>query len=74
MWHFIGHIQGNKVRKLVQCLNLRMVETVDTLKLAKTLEKECSKVEARKDMPPLDVLVQVLLKDSEGTKHGANQD
>ena len=73
-WHFIGHIQGNKAKKLVQCLNLRVIETVDTVKLAQTLQKECAKIEARQSLPPLDVLVQVLCKDSEGTKHGANPD
>ena len=49
-----------------------MIETVDTEKLAKTLEKECQKIEARKSLPPIDVLVQVLVDDSEASKHGQN--
>ena len=57
MWHFIGHVQSNKAKSLVQCLNLGIIETVDSTKLANTLNKECSKVEARAKMEPLDVLV-----------------
>lgn len=52
-WHFIGHIQSNKAKKLVSCLNLQMIETVDSFKLASTLNKECEKIER----PKLDVLV-----------------
>ena len=43
-WHFIGHIQSNKVKKLVQNMNLGMIETVDSQKLATTINKECSKM------------------------------
>ena len=37
VWHFIGHIQSNKAKKLVQCKNLSIIETVDSIKLADTL-------------------------------------
>ena len=38
-WHFIGHLQSNKVNKLVSsCPNLHMIETVDSVKLANKLE------------------------------------
>ena len=47
-----------------------MIETVDSLKLANTLNKECGKVEARQQMPPLDILVQVLAINTEGSKFG----
>ena len=47
-----------------------MVETVDSMKLAETLNKECEKVEGRANMPPLDVLVQILAINTEGSKHG----
>ena len=33
-WHFIGHIQTNKVKKLVAVPGLYLVESVDSLKLA----------------------------------------
>jgi uncharacterized pyridoxal phosphate-containing UPF0001 family protein len=56
-WHFIGHIQSNKAKKLVQCLNLNIIETVDSKKLADTLNKECSKMDERKEVPPIDILI-----------------
>jgi PLP dependent protein len=55
-WHFIGHLQSNKCKTLLsEVPNLHMVQTVDSSKLAKTLEKHSSQL--RKD--PLKVLVQV---------------
>lgn len=39
MWHFIGHLQSNKARALVEAVpNLAMVETVDSEKLASRLD------------------------------------
>mmetsp|Transcript_24750 Transcript_24750/g.32322 ORF Transcript_24750/g.32322 Transcript_24750/m.32322 type:complete len:254 (-) Transcript_24750:105-866(-) len=41
-FHFIGHLQSNKARPLVTGVpNLYVVETVDSPKLAKALEKAC---------------------------------
>ena len=39
-WHFIGHLQSNKARALVVDVGapLFMVESVDSLKLAMTLD------------------------------------
>ena len=38
-WHFIGHLQSNKAKKLAEAVpNLAVVETVDSLKLAKKLD------------------------------------
>ena len=71
-WHFIGHIQSNKARNLVKNLNLAIIETVDSQKLADTLNKECSKIEERKTLPPLDILIQVLAQDTEGSKFGVS--
>ena len=71
-WHFVGHLQSNKARKLAKCRNLKMVETVDSLKIANTLNKECSKF--RDGLPPLEVLIQVLAMDLEGTKNGVPVD
>jgi uncharacterized pyridoxal phosphate-containing UPF0001 family protein len=39
-WHFIGHLQSNKVKQLLTIENLFMVETVDSEKLAVALNKE----------------------------------
>lgn len=36
-WHFIGHLQGNKVNKIINVPNLYIIETVDSQKLAKKL-------------------------------------
>ena len=39
-WHFIGHLQKNKVRKAVKIFD--MIETVDSIKLAEELDKACA--------------------------------
>jgi len=36
-WHLIGHLQGNKAKKAVDLFD--MIETVDSLKLAKAIDK-----------------------------------
>ena len=36
-WHFIGHLQSNKCKKLLEVPNLWAIETVDSLKLANLL-------------------------------------
>jgi len=48
-WHFIGHLQKNKVRLAVKIFD--MVETIDSLDLAVLLNRECEK--AKKIMPVL---------------------
>ena len=51
-WHFIGHLQKNKVKKAV-CL-CDMIETVDSVEIAKEIDKRCSQI--GKTMP---VLIEV---------------
>ncbi len=51
-WHMIGHLQKNKVKKAVRIFD--MIETVDSVKLAKEIDKQCKKI--GKVMP---VLVEV---------------
>jgi len=51
-WHFIGHLQGNKVKKAVQLFDL--IETVDSLKLAREIDRRCAQID--KLMP---VLIEV---------------
>ena len=51
-WHFIGHLQKNKVKKAVPIFD--MIETVDSVKLAELIDRECAKLD--KTMP---VLVEV---------------
>jgi len=47
--HFIGHLQTNKVKKAVEIFDL--IETVDSLKLAKEISKRCGRID--KIMPVL---------------------
>jgi hypothetical protein len=48
-WHFIGHLQRNKVKKAVEIFD--MIETVDSLELASEIERRCGQRE--KIMPVL---------------------
>ncbi|XP_068709655.1 pyridoxal phosphate homeostasis protein-like [Montipora foliosa] len=55
-WHFIGHLQSNKCNNLAGVPNLFMVETVDSVKLANTLNSSWGK---QNKPDPLNVMVQV---------------
>ena len=48
-WHMIGHLQRNKAKKAVKVFD--MIETVDSMKLAKEIDKCCDKID--KNMPIL---------------------
>jgi len=48
-WHLIGHLQSNKAKKAVRIFD--MIETVDTIKLARAIDQACEK--ANKIMPVL---------------------
>jgi len=68
-WHFIGHLQSNKVRVVVG--KVAMVQTVDTVGLARELGKRAAKeAHGEGDKPPLDALVEVNVG-GEPQKHGA---
>ena len=51
-WHFIGHLQKNKVKKAVKLFD--MIETVDSAEIARELDKRCKQI--GKAMP---VLVEI---------------
>jgi len=51
-WHFIGHLQRNKVKKAVEIFD--MIETVDSSELSKEIDKRCGQRE--KIMP---ILIEV---------------
>lgn len=51
-WHFIGHLQKNKVKKAAEIFDV--IETVDSLKIAREIDKRCSNI--GKVMP---VLVEI---------------
>lgn len=48
-WHFIGHLQRNKVKKAVDIFD--MIETVDSIEIAAEIDKRCA--QAGKTMPVL---------------------
>jgi hypothetical protein len=56
-WHFIGHLQVNKVKDLLRVPNLVCVHSVHSMKLAQELNRRLA---GRTDRAvPLDVMVQV---------------
>ena len=48
-WHFIGHLQKNKVKKAVNLFD--MIETVDSVDLAREIDNRCAQI--TKIMPVL---------------------
>ena len=48
-WHFIGHLQRNKVKRAVKIFD--MIETVDSIKIAAEIDKSCAQIS--KVMPVL---------------------
>jgi pyridoxal phosphate enzyme (YggS family) len=65
-WHFIGHLQTNKVKSIVPYIS--MIEAVDSLKLLKEIEKQAAKYNR---------IVKVLLElhiAEEATKYGLTLD
>lgn len=63
-WHFIGHLQTNKINKLLGSPNLYIVETVHSEKLADNLNKQWPK--HRNSEEKLPVMVQVNTSAEEG--------
>ena len=61
-WHMIGHLQKNKVSKLLPFVN--MIHSVDSLELLLEIEKQAAKI--HKD---ISILLQVHISDEE-QKHG----
>ncbi|XP_017058297.1 pyridoxal phosphate homeostasis protein isoform X2 [Drosophila ficusphila] len=57
-WHFIGHMQSNKINKVLSVKNLRMIQTVDSEKLATKLDAAWSKLQPA-PTDPLEVLIQI---------------
>lgn len=51
-WHFIGHLQRNKVKRVIDIFD--MIESVDSFRLAKEIDKWCQKQD--KVMP---ILIEV---------------
>jgi PLP dependent protein len=62
-WHFIGHVQKNKVKHIVPLFD--MVETVDSVELATLIDQQ-----AQKHGKVMPVLIEVNIAHEE-QKHGA---
>ena len=41
-WHFVGHLQKNKVKKAVKIFD--MIETVDSVEIAREIDKRCQRI------------------------------
>lgn len=65
-WHFIGHLQTNKVKEAVQLF--RMIHAVDSLKLLRALDMACES-----NGITLPVLLEVNVS-GESTKYGLKPD
>lgn len=61
-WHFIGHLQTNKVKHAVQLFD--MIQSIDSTALAEELNKQAAKINKIQD-----ALIEVKLSEEE-TKHG----
>lgn len=61
-WHFIGHLQTNKVKVIVD--KVSMIQTVDSLKLFETIHKEAQKINRK-----IPILLEINIGE-EKTKSG----
>ena len=64
-WHFIGHLQSNKVKSIAQFIHL--IHVVDSFKLLKEINKQ-----AEKNNRVIDCLLQVYIAQEE-TKFGLDE-
>jgi len=62
IWHFIGHLQSNKIKDVVKVAH--WIDSVDSIKLLDLINKECIKISRN-----INVLIQVKLT-NEDTKSG----
>ncbi len=65
-WHFIGHLQKNKVRSIMP--HVSMIESVDSVELLRLIEKEAARIDRT-----VDVLLQLHVAQEE-TKSGFSFD
>ncbi|OII78056.1 hypothetical protein cand_037040 [Cryptosporidium andersoni] len=66
MWHFIGHLQRNKVRLLLTVKNLYIIESLDSIELAYLIQKICEEMKRC-----VNVYIQIKTS-TETTKTGIN--
>ncbi len=65
-WHFIGHLQTNKVKYIAPYISL--IHSVDSIKLLKEIDKQ-----AKKNSRVINVLIELHIAD-EATKYGMRLD
>ncbi|PKM67360.1 MAG: YggS family pyridoxal phosphate-dependent enzyme [Firmicutes bacterium HGW-Firmicutes-19] len=65
-WHFIGHLQTNKVKDVVSLCSL--IHSVDSVRLLNEINKQAGKIDK-----VMDVLIQINLSD-EATKYGCKRE
>ncbi|MBQ3827267.1 MAG: YggS family pyridoxal phosphate-dependent enzyme [Prevotella sp.] len=65
-WHFIGHLQINKVKYIAPYIS--MIEAVDSLKLLREIDKQAAKYDRT-----IDVLLELHIAEEE-TKYGLTLD
>lgn len=65
-WHFIGHLQTNKVKDVVSCCSL--IHSVDSKRLILEIEKQAARTHK-----VMDILIQINLSD-ETSKFGCSRD
>nr|WP_199505510.1 MULTISPECIES: YggS family pyridoxal phosphate-dependent enzyme [unclassified Halanaerobium] len=63
-WHFIGHLQRNKVKYLMRMPNCKMIESLDSWRLAKEIDKR-----AKKNNRNIPLLIEVNIAEDEN-KYG----
>ncbi len=64
-WHLIGHLQTNKVKYIIGKVSL--IESVDSLKLAREIEKQAAKQDVIQD-----ILVEIKVSKQDENKTGLN--
>lgn len=65
-WHMVGHLQSNKVKRVLQFVD--MIQSVDSIHLAKEIQRQAEKLDRT-----VDVLVEVNTS-GEATKFGFSPD
>ena len=65
-WHFIGHLQTNKVKYIAPYIS--MIEAVDSMKLLREIDKQAAKYDRT-----IDVLLELHIAEEE-TKYGLTLD
>ena len=65
-WHFIGHLQTNKIKKIIDFISC--IQAVDSLKLAKEIQKQANKINRK-----IKILLEVNISEEE-SKYGFSKE